>query len=66
MITDWELNDIPNTPEGMEYALRQGRGCTSAIAHDLGIDVVTLLEYMGTGMPKDLFKKFLRILPNYV
>jgi len=66
MINNCELSDIPNTPEGMEYAIRQGRGNTCAIAHGLGIDVYTLLEYMGTGMPEDLFKKFLHILPNYV
>ena len=65
-MTNYELDDIPNTPEGMEYAIRQGRGNTGAIAHRLGIGVPTLLEYMKTGMPDELFEKFLQVLPDYV
>ncbi len=61
-----ELEDIPNTPDGITYAIRQARGATEGLARQLGISSITFNQYRKEGFPDKMFKDFLHILPDYV
>jgi len=59
------LPDIKNTPEGIDYAIRQGRGATTAMRRSLGLSEEAFNMYRKEGMPENVFKQFMHILPGY-
>jgi len=56
---------MTNTPEGIDYAIRQTHGAVEGMRRQLGIDEFSWERYRKEGFPDEKFKRFMHILPDY-